>query len=341
MRNLTVSLTRSFVKDLIDQRACPANQSVSQVPLSIHPSTNTTTNPPLPGPTKKVSENKKKAQLTDPLNLHPHIIPMPQHHLWIPQHADARRRPGHDQGAPLQRRPLRQVRDRLLDAEDHFLGAGILDQVPVVDGFDGEGVRVWEGGAGDEEGADGGGGVEACFVFYSLGSGCTEVERRGGGGWWVDMERGVEGDLTFCKGPLRSLHLLRPCADVVAARVPQYMLHGLLPGDVAARLANHDRQLGLVVARAVLRQLRHADLLRVRARECGARFDEKDGRGGDWHVGFDGVVAVVEAQAADQGHFVQGEWSQELGDGHGAVGDGAVEDGPRDEFRFNLFLFEG
>lgn len=31
-----------------------------------------------------------------------------------------------------------------------------------MDGFDAEGVRVWEGVARDEEGADGGGSVEAC-----------------------------------------------------------------------------------------------------------------------------------------------------------------------------------
>lgn len=105
---------------------------------------------------------KKKKKRTDPLNLHPHVVAVLQHHLRVPQHADARRSPRHDQGPPLQRRPLREVRDRLLDAEDHLLRAGILDDGAVVDGFDAEGVRVWEGVARDEEGADGGGGVEAC-----------------------------------------------------------------------------------------------------------------------------------------------------------------------------------
>lgn len=135
--------------------------------------------------------------------------------------------------------------------------------------------------------------------------------------------------------------MLRPRADVVTARISQHVLHRLLLGDVPARLPNHDRQLRLVIARPVLRQLWHADFLRVGPRERGARFDEEDRCGRDRHVGFDGVVAVVEAQAADERDFVHGERGEELGDCHCSVGDGAVEYGARDEFRFDLFLLDG
>lgn len=106
---------------------------------------------------------------------------MLQHHLRVPQHADARRGPRHDQGPPLQRRSLREVRDRFLDAEDHFFRARVLDHVPVVDGFDAEGVRVREGGLRDEEGADGGGGVEAWGWLLGVLVDVEEGERRGGG----------------------------------------------------------------------------------------------------------------------------------------------------------------
>lgn len=41
-----------------------------------------------------------------------------------------------------------------------------------MDGFDAEGVRVREGGLRDEEGADGGGGVEAWGLGVRGSSGC-------------------------------------------------------------------------------------------------------------------------------------------------------------------------
>ena len=85
---------------------------------------------------------------------------MVQNDLWIPHRPDPRRRPRHDERPPLQRRPLREERNRLLDAEDHFLRVAVLDDGPVVDGFDGEIVRVGEGVLRDDDGTDGGGGVE-------------------------------------------------------------------------------------------------------------------------------------------------------------------------------------
>ena len=107
------------------------------------------------------NQHKKGKIHTYPLNLNPHIIPMLQHNLRIPHRPDPRRRPRHDERSPLQRRPLRQKRNHVRDAEDHFLGARVLYDVAVVDGFDAEGVRVRDVGLRDEEGADGRGGVEA------------------------------------------------------------------------------------------------------------------------------------------------------------------------------------
>ena len=81
---------------------------------------------------------------------------------YAPHGTDTRRRPRHDERAPLQRRPLRQERDHVGDAEDHLFRAAVLDDGAVVDGFDAEVVRIRDGGLRHEDGADGGGGVEAC-----------------------------------------------------------------------------------------------------------------------------------------------------------------------------------
>lgn len=140
---------------------------------------------------------------------------------------------------------------------------------------------------------------------------------------------------------MRVPHLLRPRADVVAARVSEHILQRLLLWYVPARLPHHDRELGLVIARPVLRYFRDADFLRVGPAERGPRFDEEDRVGRDGHLGFEGVVAVVEAEAADEGGFVDGDGGEELGDGHCLVGDEAVEEGSRDEFCFDLFLVDG
>lgn len=111
---------------------------------------------------------------------------MIQNDFWIPHRPDPRRRPRHDQRSPLQCRPLREERNRFLYAEDHFFRVAVLDDVAVVDGFDGEIVRVGDGVWRDDDGADGGGGVETWGALV-LGSTIR------GESWG----RGGAGDLTF------------------------------------------------------------------------------------------------------------------------------------------------
>ena len=135
--------------------------------------------------------------------------------------------------------------------------------------------------------------------------------------------------------------LLRPRADVVAARVAQHVLPRFLLEDVSARLADDDGEFGLVVARAVLADFGHADLLRVRAAQRRPRLDEQDRVTGDGHLSFAGVVAVVETEAADDGGFVDRDGREELGDGHFLVRDEAVEYGAGDEVGLDRFLFDG
>lgn len=60
--------------------------------------------------------------------------------------------------------------------------------------------------------------------------------------------------------------------------------------------------------------------------------------GRDRHFGFAGVVAVVEAQAADDGGFGDGDGGEELGDSHFFGGDVAVEEGACDEVCGDLFV---
>ena len=250
---------------------------------------------------------------------------MPQHDLGLPHRADARRRPRHDQRPPLQRRALRQERDRLRDAEDHLARVGRLDRGAVVDGADGQRVRGREVRGRHEAGADWGGGVEAWWWWVGV---SEETPRRGEG-------------RTFGEGPLRVAELLRAGADVVAAGVAEDVVEGALRRDVAPGLADDDGEFGFVVARAVLAEFGDADLLRVGPAEGGAGFDEEDRVGRDRHVGFARVVAVIEPEAADDGDFFGGDGGEELGDCHGSVGDDAVEYGACDEVRFDLFLFDG
>lgn len=53
------------------------------------------------------------------------------------------------------------------------------------------------------------------------------------------------------------------------------------------------------------------------------------------------MVAVIEAEAADDGSFFDGNGGKKLSDCHFLVGDEAVEHGTRDEVCLDLFLFDG
>ena len=99
---------------------------------------------------------------------------------------------------------------------------------------------------------------------------------------------GVEG--------LADRHRLRPPlpvadADVVGARVAGDHLVRALGRDVAAALADHDRQLGLVVEQG--RDLRHVDV-GARPDHAGHLLVEEDRHLGRLHPHLGDVVGVVE-----------------------------------------------
>lgn len=60
----------------------------------------------------------------------------------------------------------------------------------------------------------------------------------------------------------------------------------------------------------------------------------------NWHFGFPCVVTIVEAEAADNGCFIDRDGGKKLGDCHYLLGDETVEDGTRDEVCLDLFLFD-
>ena len=125
-----------------------------------------------------------------------------------------------------------------------------------MDGFDAEVVRVGDVRLRDEDGADGGRGVEAW------------------GGSVAAADVGERVDAAFREGPLGIPKLLRPRTNIVAARVSQYILQRLLFGNIFPRLPDDNRKFGLVVARSVLAQFRHADFLRVRSAHSCPWLDE-------------------------------------------------------------------
>ena len=117
---------------------------------------------------------KQSLRRTDFLNLNPHIVAMVQDHLRVPHGPDPGRRPRHDERSPLQRGPLRQERDGLRDAEDHLLCVSVLDDGPVVDGFDAEVAGVGDLLLRDDDGANGRGGVEPWCRQYGRCSVCQK-----------------------------------------------------------------------------------------------------------------------------------------------------------------------
>lgn len=154
----------------------------------------------------------------------------------------------------------------------------VLDDAAIVEGPDGQGLGIRDDAGGDQDGAEGAAGVEA-----------------------------------LAEGPLGRGELQRAGGHVVGARVAQHVGQRVRLGDVAACAADHEAQLGLVVAGAVLRGARDVDGGWEGARQGGARLGEEDGRGGQRQVGFLRVVAVVEAQAADEVAFAAVDGREELG----------------------------
>lgn len=106
---------------------------------------------------------------------------------------------------------------------------------------------------------------------------------------------------TLRKTPLAVLKLLRTSTNIVTRSKAQNIIHGLILGNITPGLADNKRQLCLVVTGPVLGNLGHIDLGRVGPVHCGPWLDEEDRHVWDGHVGFLGVVTVVEAHAADYG----------------------------------------
>lgn len=74
-------------------------------------------------------------QSSNLLNLHPHVIPIIQHDLWVAHGSDPGARTRHDNGTLLQSSALRQKRNGLCNIEDHFSERGrrvsyFQDRVP-------------------------------------------------------------------------------------------------------------------------------------------------------------------------------------------------------------------
>ena len=135
------------------------------------------------------------------------------------------------------------------------------------------------------------------------------ADGRGRDDAWTDRRRAVKA---LRKGPLALLELLRPAADIVPAGVAKHVVHRVLLRHVPARLGDDERQLGLVVARAVLCDLGDVDLGGVWPIEGGSRLGEEDGDLRDGHLGLFGVVVVIETDAANDRDLVHRQWGQEL-----------------------------
>jgi hypothetical protein len=106
---------------------------------------------------------------------------------------------------------------------------------------------------------------------------------------------------TLRKTPLAILKLLRTSTNIVARSKAQDIIHGLGFRNVTAGLPNDKRQLGLIVTGPILGDLGYIDLSRVGTVQCGPGLDEEHGHIWDRHIGFPGMVAVVETHASDDG----------------------------------------
>lgn len=113
----------------------------------------------------------------------------------------------------------------------------------------------------------------------------------------------MESAHTFGEGPLAILELLRTCTDIVTARIPEHVIHSLFYRDVTPAFRQHDAEFGFIVARSILRELRHINCRWVWSIECCPRPDEQDRDFGNGGFCFFGGFVVVEAEAADYWDF--------------------------------------
>ena len=109
---------------------------------------------------------------------------------------------------------------------------------------------------------------------------------------------GAEGVEALCHGPLGGGELDIAGADVVEDGVAEDVVMPVFFRDAAAGLSDDDRELNLVIG--LLGERRDADGL-FGSDDGGWEFGKDGGEFGELHFGFDGVVAVVEANAEDAG----------------------------------------
>jgi hypothetical protein len=155
--------------------------------------------------------------------------------------------------------------------------------------------------------------------------------------------------------PLGSQHLHRPSRNIIRGRVSQHVAQSVLLRDVSSRLPNHNAEFRLVITRAILCAFRDIQGSGEGVCERGAGFREEDGGFGERHVGFFGVVFVVQAQASDviavfsvdgRKQLIQQFWlaliltevwvATHLLDGQDVLGHFPREHGPIDEICFDL-----
>ena len=204
-----------------------------------------------------------------------HVPRLEQHGRGLARNAHAGRGAREDQVARLEGDDLRDEREQVRHAEDEFLRARILHRLAVQAELDAEVVRV-----------------EAFVRRHDHGPG------RGEG-----VERLADGPLFFFAAELPV-----PGTHVVAAGVAADVIEGrFVVRDVLARFPDDDHQLGLVVH--LLGDLRQLDRFTLGDERIGV-LREQDRLGRDRLATFDGVVAIVQADANDFGR--PGHGRQEL-----------------------------
>ncbi len=125
---------------------------------------------------------------------------------------------------------------------------------------------------------------------------------------------GREGVERFAAVPLPAFLDLRcPLADVVANQVAGDVTECFGLRHPLAPLADHERELDLVVDRRVIRRHDHVVVGTIDRRRC---FVEEDGFVRDGGVGFLGVVDVVEAHGHELGRPHYGRTDPRLGEPH-------------------------